>query len=84
MFGMNKNGRLSRDSHSHINLISIMKNNFYSVRARQHGCSLRKRYTSGIKNLLQWAKLLKIKGICKNSSWFYSMNAVKIIRICLI
>ena len=26
----NKNGRLSRDSHSHINLISIMKNNFYS------------------------------------------------------
>lgn len=47
-----KDSRLSQDSYLYINLISIMKNNSYSVHARLHDCSLSKRYTSGIKNLL--------------------------------
>lgn len=38
-----KDSRLSQDSYLYINLISIMKNNSYSVHARLHGCSLSKR-----------------------------------------
>lgn len=39
-----KDSRLSQDSYLYINLISIMKNNSYSVHARLHDCSLSKRY----------------------------------------
>ncbi len=38
-----KDSRLSQDSYLYINLISIMKNNSYSVHARLHDCSLSKR-----------------------------------------
>ena len=41
-----KDSRLSQDSYLYINLISIMKNNSYSVHARLHDCSLSKRAMS--------------------------------------
>lgn len=43
-FRLKKDSRLSQDSYLYINLISIMKNNSYSVHARLHDCSLTKRY----------------------------------------
>ena len=42
-FRLKKDSRLSQDSYLYINLISIMKNNSYSVHARLHDCSLSKR-----------------------------------------
>ena len=42
-FRLKKDSRLSHDSYLYINLISIMKNNSYSVHARLHDCSLSKR-----------------------------------------
>lgn len=59
-----KDSRLSQDSYLYINLISIMKNNSYSVHARLHDCSLSKRAMSGFIALIY-------RGVCLRMERFH-------------